>query len=210
PTVFEYLNTRGVPAIGIVACVVVGVILLLPFPGWRSLVSFITAAYVISYAAAPLALSALRHQLPDQRRPYRLPAAKLLSPLGFIVANLIVYWTGWDTDWKLFAAIILGFSLLALSGFFKANPKRQKLDWGSAVWLWPYLGGMALISYLGAFPATHHGMIPFGFWDTAVVVVFSLGIYFLALHFRLDPAQTRAYIEQQGVVEEEADRLPVE
>ena len=50
---------------------------------------------------APLSLGAFRRRLPDANRPYRLPAAGVLSPLAFIIANLIIMWTGWDTVWKL-------------------------------------------------------------------------------------------------------------
>ena len=61
------------------------------------------------YAGAPLSLGVFRRRLPDAERPYRLPAAGVLSPLAFIVSDLIILWSGWDTDWKLGVAILLGY-----------------------------------------------------------------------------------------------------
>ncbi len=57
------------------------------------------------YAGAPLALGALRRQKPDLPRPFRLPWAPVLAPASFIAANLIIYWSGWEVDWKLYVAV---------------------------------------------------------------------------------------------------------
>ena len=43
--------------------------------------------------------------------------ARLPRPLGFFVANLVVYWSGWTTVWKLMVAVLIGFVLLPV-GFF--------------------------------------------------------------------------------------------
>ena len=37
--------------------------------------------------------------------PYRLPGGEVLAPFAFVVANLIILWSGWDTDWRLGVAI---------------------------------------------------------------------------------------------------------
>jgi len=52
-------------------------------------------------AGAPLSLGAFRRQVPEASRPYRVPAAAVLSPLAFIIASLIIYWSGLLTIWKL-------------------------------------------------------------------------------------------------------------
>ena len=115
PEAFDRLSDRGVPWVSILFSFVVGMIVFLPFPGWQKLVAFITSASVIIYAAQCLSLAAMRRQLPDHERPFRLRWASVLAPLGFVVANLIVLFAGWTTDWKLFAAIGIGLVLLAAS-----------------------------------------------------------------------------------------------
>ena len=65
-----------------------------PFPSWHSLVGLVTLACVLMYAGAPLSLGAFRGQVPEAQRPYRMPGAVWLAPVAFILANLIIYWTG--------------------------------------------------------------------------------------------------------------------
>ena len=52
---------------------VVGLVVFLPFPSRQKLVGFITSATVLSFSSGPLVVGALRRQLPDQQRPFRLP-----------------------------------------------------------------------------------------------------------------------------------------
>ncbi len=191
PRQFELISRQGVPWFSIIFSFLVGMLLFLPFPSWQTLVTFISSATAITYAAAPLAFGALRRQDPDRKRPYRLPGGGFLAPVGFMIANLIVYWSGWNTDWKLFVAILLGFALLAISYVTSANPERPPLDWKPSLWLWPYLGGMALISYLGQFDGRE--VIPF-WWDMLVVAAFSLAIYALAMRVRLPAERVRLYL----------------
>jgi len=202
PTIFEKLGaTSGVPWFSILFAFIAGLFFFLPFPGWQQLVGFITSASVLMYAGAPLAFGALRLQLPDHHRPFRLPGGSIISPLSFIVANFIIYWSGWNVDWKLFLAIIIGFLVLAGEMMFGNNPNKPKLDWRSAVWLWPYLIGMAIISYLGQFgqlavvPKFIFGIpqIPF-WWDLVVVAIFSLVIYYWAVSLRLPVEKVKEYI----------------
>src|SRR2546421_13121717 len=122
--------------------------LFLPFPGWQQLIGFISAAAVLSYAMAPLALGALRLQDPDRPRPFRLPAGSVLAPAAFVVASEILLFTGWAVVWKLVVAILIGFALLAVSTATDAAGRAGTLDWRSAAWFWPYLLGMGAISYL--------------------------------------------------------------
>jgi amino acid transporter len=191
PRPFGQLSERGVPWLSILFSFVVGMIVFLPFPGWQKLVSFVTSASVIIFSAQCLSLAAMRRQLPDQQRSFRLPAAGVLAPLGFVVANLIVLFSGWSTNWKLFAAIGIGLALLAGCQLSRPASERVALDWRSSAWMWPWLIGLALISYLASFPGGRDSL-PFGA-DVAVTAAFSLVIYYFALSCRLtsDEAQER-------------------
>jgi amino acid transporter len=201
PVAFEKTTKRTqVPWVGLVFAFVMGLILFLPFPGWQSLVGFITSATVLMYAGAPLALAALRRQKPDEPRPFRLRGAEFWAPVAFIVSNLIIYWSGWEVIWKLDVAVVLGYVLMLISRETHANPRAGDLDWASAIWLWPYLGGMALISYLGQFVGGRE-VIPF-WWDMVVVAVFSLVVYLAALKFRLPADKVDRYVNQVYSVED--------
>jgi amino acid transporter len=201
---FHWLNSRRVPIVGIVLSFVVGVILFLPFPGWQKFVGFITSATVLSYALVPPALAALRRQDPERDRPFRLPVAEVLAPLGFVVANLIVYWSGWDTDRRLFVAIAIGFLVLTASQLTTPREQRpQHFDWRAAVWFPPYIAGMAIISWLGQYDGRN--TIPF-WWDIVVVAAFSVLIYSVALSVRLAPQRTQELIGDLTAEAEEEQR----
>ncbi|MFB6440614.1 APC family permease [Streptomyces sp. NPDC056411] len=208
PAVFERTTKRGVPWFGLLFAFVIGLVVFLPFPTWQKLVGFVTSASVLMYAGAPLAFGCLRKQDADRPRPYRLPAGMFWAPLAFIVSNLIIYWAGWDTLWRLGVAIVLGYVLLGGSALLRLNPKVPHLDWRSAQWLPVYLLGMGVISWQGGFCSTGPAAtascgatdaLPL-WWDMAVIAVFSLAIYFWAQHVRLPDAETQEYIGSVEVV----------
>ncbi len=192
PRSFDRVGKRGVPYVSILSAFVVGLFVFLPFRGWQQLVGFISSAAAVMYAFAPVSLVALRRADPDRARPYRLPGADFLAPLGFVAAGLIVYWSGWKTDQKLFIAILAGLAILALSRRAGAGEREASLEWRSSVWIWPWLGGMALITWLGQFDG--HKVIPF-WWDMALVAAFSLGIFYWAVHVALPPEQVASYLD---------------
>jgi hypothetical protein len=69
------------------------------------------------------------------------------------------------------------------------------MDWAAAIWLWPYLGVMTLISYLGQFDGGRMA-IPF-YWDMVVVTAWSLIVYYTAIRLRLPEEKVDRYA--QGV-----------
>jgi amino acid transporter len=193
PTTFGRLTGRGVPKAGIVCGFVVGMLIFLPFPSWNQLVGFVTSAAVLMYAPAPIALAALRRNDPDRPRPYRLPAAGVLAPLGFVMASLLIFWAGWTTVWHLLAAVAVGAVVFAISQALLPAADRPWLDWRWSVWMWPYFAGMAVLSYLGSFDG--RGVLPFG-WDMLAVAVFALAIYAFALTRPLPRRIVEQYVEE--------------
>jgi amino acid transporter len=206
PSAFERNSERTrVPVIGIIVTAVIGLLFLLPFPSWNKLVGVVTSASVLMYAGAPLALGALRRQKPDLPRIYRLPAGHILSPASFVLANFIVYWAGWGVYSTLMVVLLIGYALMFISFRLHLNPHQPRLDWGAAIWLFPYLIGMGVISYLGGFPTGGIGIIGgvgtfktvlvgghghLGlYWDLGVLTIFSLIIYYVAMSRRLPSAQ---------------------
>jgi amino acid transporter len=202
PTVYERTDARGIPWFGLLTAFVVGCICFLPFPSWRSLVGLITSASVLMYAGAPLALGAFRSRLPEAERPYRLPAARVLAPLAFAVANLLILWSGWATDWKLGVAILIGYVILTANQVFKLNPTAPQFEVRSALWLPVYLVGMGLIVYLSDFGPTAHPWFPL-WWDMLAVVVFSLAIYYWAMRVALPPERIQRLVDRGAVVDED-------
>lgn len=196
PRLFLVEDERtDVPLWGVIMSGAIGLLFLLPFPSWNKLVSVVTGAVVLMYAGAPLALGSLRRSRPDLPRPYRLPKAGLLSPVSFVFATLIAYWSGWQTISTLMLALVLGYGLMGLARSMHLDVNPPPIEWASAWWLFPYLVGLSIVSYLGNFGSGGilggagpfkavlvggRGVIPL-WWDMLCLTVLSLVIYIGAM-----------------------------
>jgi amino acid transporter len=194
-------DKNGVPWVGLICAFIIGLFFLLPFPSWHSLVGLITGASVLMYAGGPLSMGAFRRQVPDADRPYRMPAAAFFAPVAFIIADLLIYWSGFEVVWKLGVVLVVGYIVMAC---FRFSPKlRPPLQFRSAIWMPVWLVGMGIISWLGQFqggavkPPLATGTIPF-WWDIVVVAAFSLIIYFWAMQARLPREDMLALVEEQA------------
>ena len=205
PPILTRTDSRGVPWVSLILSFVGGLIFLLPFPSWHSLVGLVTGASVLMYAGAPLSLGAFRRQVPDAVRPYRLGAAGIMAPLGFIIANFIIYWSGFEVVWKLGIIIVIGYVVIIVCMMF--DPQRPNLldpkAWKAASWLPVYLIGMGIISWLGQYggggklPPVNTNTIGL-WWDLVVIAVFSLVIYYWAIAVRLPREEMLALVEAQS------------
>jgi amino acid transporter len=204
PGFFAFLSDRRAPVIAVIASAICGIIFFLPFPNWATLVGLVTSATVLTYGLQPLTLAAMRRQIPNQERPFRLPAMVVLAPLTFIVANEIILFTGWTTVWKLMVGIVVGFVIMAVCVLLSPADRRPRLDLASGIWLIPYLIGMTLISFASekAFGGTN--FFRFGV-DIGVMAVFSLVIYFVAVAMRLPNDRAADYVHVLGAEQEAED-----
>jgi amino acid transporter len=204
PQVFTKVDARGVPWISLLVAFVAGLFFLLPFPSWHALVGLVTTASVLMYAGAPLAMGAFRKQVPEADRPYRVPGGEVISPIAFIIANMLIYWSGLEVIWKLGVVLVIGYVLIGVFMAFDQN--RPPLDWKSSVWLPFYLVGMGIISWQGQYSGgavaapLNTNRIPF-WWDMLVVAVFSLVIYYWARATCLPKAEMLNLVERQSGVE---------
>ena len=162
----------------------------LPFPSWPKLVGFITSATVLSFSSGPLVLAAIRRQLPDQPRPFRLPGGDVIPLLAFISSNMIVFWAGWDTNYKLAICIAAGYLLLAVH--HRLSPDAPTVEWRAGSWLAPWLVGLMTISLLGDF-GNGLGVLTLG-WGALAVAALSCAIFVFALRVRLAPDRVAAAI----------------
>jgi amino acid transporter len=182
---FEKISERfGIPFWSMVATLVFSILFLLPFPSWQSLVGVISSATVFTYMLGPVSLAVLRRHHSDAHRSYRLPAAQVLAPVAFVVGTLIIYWTGWDVDWKLAVGLLGGLVIYLIVS--ASSNTLNKID-GNAVkhgiWLVAYIIAMLAMSYFGSkqfgAPYDHgKGLIQYPY---DLVVDIALGIVFFYL-----------------------------
>ncbi len=208
PQIFGRVDRNGVPWVGLIGAFLIGLLFLLPFPSWHSLVGLITGASVLMYAGAPLSLGAFRGQVPEAPRPYRMQAAWILAPVAFIIADLLIYWSGFEVVWKLGLVLVIGYVIIGISMAF--DPQRPPLDWKSAIWLPAWLIGLGLISWQGQYSGgavaapVNTGHIGF-WWDMLVVAGFSLVIWFWAMRTKLPRDEMLLLVNRQSGEQELPD-----
>ncbi len=182
PKFLTRLNKEHLPIAAISVNFLIGLFLFLPFPGWQAMVDFLVSAMVISYAMGPISLLSFRKQLASHKRLFHLPYAKYWCPIAFYCCNLISYWTGWQTIWKLDIALLIGV-LFFLFAYKRNKLQGQELGFRSIPWICVYFLGMTAISYMGNFGGGKN-IIPFG-WDFLVIAIFSAIILYIAVKERL-------------------------
>lgn len=192
PSIFARLNRFRVPAWSMVINSAIGIFMLAPLPGWSQLASFISSSAVLSLAIGPVALIALRHQAPDYHRPFRIPYAMPFAALTFIFVGLIVYWSGWNTNWKVLLIVALGtVYFLVRELLSRGHPPSY---FANGLWLVAYFAALAVVSWLGNFGGGL-GVIPNGI-DMLVIAVLSLAIFWMAVRLRLPSNVARARIDE--------------
>jgi amino acid transporter len=195
PQIFTRVSSNGIPWVGLIGAFLFGLVFLLPFPSWHSLVNIIVGASVLMYAGAPLSLGAFRSQVPEASRPYRLPWYQVLAPASFAISGLLIYWSNFETVWKLGIVLVIGYLLIGISMAF--DPQRPPLDWKNAIWLPVWLLGLGIISWQGQYGPGNTNNIPF-WWDILAVAGFSLIIYYWAMWTKLPRQEMLDLVNRQA------------
>lgn len=116
PKVFSENNKFGIPWLPLIVSGVVGCVFFVPAPSWYKLVGFISSAAVLTYIMGGVGLPVLRRTAPSLPRPFRLHASGLWSPVSFLAAVIILYWSGFETLTNVFTATFIGLPIF--SGYY--------------------------------------------------------------------------------------------
>ncbi|MEM0139111.1 MAG: APC family permease [Ferroplasma sp.] len=172
----------GVPVVSLIISLILGLIFLIPLPSWYVVVGLVSGVAAFTYILGGSTLMVLRREAANLKRPYRLPYAKILSPVSFVGASLIVYWTGWPNVGYIAIIIFAGIAIYLFmylldrvdSVFNRANIK-------GGYWVPLLLLSLVFLSYVGE--ANYGGMniIPFPF-DFLVVIIVSLVFYVISVN----------------------------
>ncbi|GAA1880882.1 APC family permease [Streptantibioticus ferralitis] len=206
PKTFARLTRRGIPVWAVALAFVIGEVAFLPFPSWQSLVGLVTSATAIMYAFAPVALTALRKRDPQRPRPYRLKGAAVIAPIGFIAANLVIYWGGFDTTWKIESGIGVGFVIFAVTQVCKKDPLPiTRADWKGFAWIPVWLAMNVLLGYVGNYDSNGFrsgggelAVLP-NLLDLLVVAAASLAVYFWAISLAVTTEEVNELVAQDEV-----------
>src|SRR5580704_5990398 len=202
PPVFSGIDRRGVPWFSIIFGGAFGCLLFLPFGGWAKLVGAITAASSFMYSYAPVAAVSLRRSDPDRARPYRVPGLAVIAPFSFVVSGLIIYWSGTSNVVKLDLAVLFFLVLYFIAR--RLDPAQAPIDFRAGLWSVPWIAGLTVFSifggsYVGGFSEVFgisiHHHLPF-WWDIGAITVFSLAVFYYAVHSRLGPERVAPQVQE--------------
>jgi amino acid transporter len=128
----------------------------------------------------------------DRPRQYRMPWPKMLLPIAFVSANLILYWGGYNVNLKVVGAIAVGLAVFVIGSV--VNRTHAFSTFRNSWWIPVWLGGVLLIGRFGRYGdptlgglQRHTNDLP-AFVDLGVVIAFSPVIYYVALAMGLEPS----------------------
>ena len=207
--VIKVNEKTGIPLVPLIASLVIGLIFFAPFPSWYSLVAFITSATVFTYLVGGPALRVLRKHAPDLKRPFKLPGSYIISPIGFVGASLVVYWSGWPLDLYLLIGVYLGFLVYII--FLLIAPKSMQRftskDIKAGLWGPVYAAVLTFMTYIGStdfysgFGASTFGMprnlLQFPY-DVIAVMVIAVLFYIWAAKSGVKTPEISTIIDQKS------------
>jgi hypothetical protein len=120
---------------------------------------------------------------------------RVVLPLAFCSANLIIYWGGFDTTWKLALAMLLGLALFAI-GAARARTNAQR-TLRNAWWIAPWLAGHVLLGAVGRYGSGAKNILP-DWVDLAVVLAFALAIFYWAVSLTLPRDEAAAEVAKDA------------
>lgn len=186
--VFTRIDDKsGIPRHALWLTFALSVFWTLPFPSWEAMIGVVSAALVLSYAVAPITVAALRRSAPKLARPFYVHGFALLGPLSFIVAALIVYWSGWTTvSWLLGLQIVMFVIYVAYKLGVRADRALLRTEVFSSAWLIGFYALMMVASYLGTFGGKRFISHP---WDSLTVCLIALVVYYWGSYTGLPASQ---------------------
>ncbi|QSO47139.1 APC family permease [Alicyclobacillus mengziensis] len=194
--VFSRINPKnGVPRPALWLSFILSIFWTLPFPTWGKLVGVVSSATVMTYIIGPISAAALRRTASSMHRPFRLAGMSVIAPIAFIVASLIIYWTGWAIDsWLIGLQLIMFVLYLIVS---KAMPTAVSVGQAvkSSLWLVVYYIVMFLVSMLGDKAFGGNGTLKTPV-DQIIVIVIALISYFWGV---------KAALPQHNITEEHTE-----
>lgn len=176
---------HGTPTASLIFTSVLTTIILITIPNFPSVALIAAVTVIVPYAAAALSLMILRVTKADVKRPFKLPCAKLITLIGFILSTFLIYWASWP--WTLVGVILM---LTGYPAFLFI--RRHDLELKRNLWIPVYLILILVVSIIGDSRFVFNNFTnlePFNFlpmpYDHIVLAVIGIVIYFWAYNVNI-------------------------
>jgi basic amino acid/polyamine antiporter, APA family len=167
----------GTPFLSLILASFLTMIIQIAIPNFPSVALIASITALVPYAAASISVPILRKTRPNVPRPFKLPYPIIVAGIGFIFATLLLYWASWP--WTIVGGILMliGFPLFLLV-------KNPKIEFKRTAWIWVYIIGIIIVSFLGDTNYIYDNFLPIGPqgiivmpYDIILLIIFAIIIY---------------------------------
>ena len=198
PKLISRTNRYNVPALAIGINFIAGMLFFLPFPGWQRMMEVLASLSILAYGMGPICLASFRRQIPEQTRPFKIPAYKIFTLITFFISNMVLIWVGWHTIVRLAWLLVIGVVVMGAYVYFHSLQDedfkhRFAREARSSLWTILYFLSIMTISHFSSYGGTHQ--LPIG-WDFVVTFADSVVIYSIAIYSRLSKQDAQRYMQR--------------
>ncbi|SDN01855.1 Amino acid transporter [Fictibacillus solisalsi] len=190
--IFRKIDKKsGLPRAALWLTLALAIIWMLPyrFQAWADLVDASTSLKALTFVVGPVSLMSLRKKLPELKRPFLLKGAQVVTPLAFVGATLVIYWSKWKVVSFIIPIIILSLILYFIAAYRSSSFSKEeiKLHLKSGWWLIIYYLFLLAMSFVGSYgPGTKTDHLIHAPWDTLVAAILSPIFYYWGVHAGLE------------------------
>lgn len=178
PRLFDKMSVKGIPIYSIGLVLIITIVLVALGRSLATIIGVMVDGFLLSYAPGAISLMVFRKTDSATQRPFKLPFAQILAPIAFIIANLLVYWSGWSAVEIIipldFAGILL---VLVYNHYTKIDMKYAMYG----IWMPVYLIFILIMSRIGSslFGGLNYIAFPY---DSVVFIIVTLVFYIVGLN----------------------------
>ena len=161
-------ETYSIPYVSLLALAVVGAIVTFvaaPLPSIYGLITDSVVAGYIGFSANPIAMTVSRRQGVTRSR---IPFGGIVSPIAFVAASLIVYWSGWL--YVSYSVLLLLIGVVLFAVVFKVKENIM-----NSLWYMAYIAWLLVMTYIGSTGALN--ILNF-YQSSFVVVIVSIAVFY--------------------------------
>lgn len=160
----------GVPRRALLINFVIGLVFLLPFQSWHSIVAATSELGLFAYSITAVSEAGFRTAAQTPTAHW-IRGTRVLAPLSFVIATLILYWATWPELRIALPVLLVG---AVVYGVQQLRAGLDRADLRRGLWLVAYLVAVLILSAIGSFGGT--GALPAP-WDSVVVAVVGLAAF---------------------------------
>lgn len=178
PKFFGKMNVRGLPTYSIIVVFIISIVMVALSKSLATIIGIAVDGLLLSYAPGAISLMVFRKTDTTTKRPFKLPFARVLAPIAFVVANLLVYWSGWSAVEIIIPLDFAGILLILVYNHYNKIYAKHALY---GIWMPIYLIFILIMSRIGSNLFKGLNYIPFPY-DTIIFIAVTLVFYFIAVN----------------------------